>query len=71
MGRTRTPATKATVEVIGGARFVVSLMGDGQGNHVAEAVNDKTGERFVVRSENIDDAVIELAERVGIELRDA
>ena len=64
------PATKATIEVIGGAGFVVSIMGDGNGNHVVEAVNDKTGERFLVRSENIDDAVIELAEQVGIELRD-
>ena len=61
--------TKAILETIGGAGFTVSL-GAADGLSVVEAIDSETGERFVVRGDNLYAATVELAEEVGIELED-
>lgn len=62
--------TKALIEVIGDAGYVVMVGADSNGNSVVEATDEKTGERFVVRGDDRNTAVVALAERVGIELED-
>ena len=60
--------TKAILETIGVAGYAVSIGAD-NGLPVVEAIDNKTGERFVVRGE-LDEAAVELAEQVGVELED-
>ncbi len=61
--------TKAVVETIGAAGFTVQLYGkDGQSE--VEAVNEETGEAFVVRGDDLYLVVVELAQQCGIELED-
>ncbi len=60
---------KAVIETIGDAGFVVEI-GYTVGQPVVVAVNENTGERFVVRGEDLYEAVVELAEQVGIKLDD-
>lgn len=64
-----TPVTKSIIEVIGDAGFVVMLSHD-KGLHVIEATADDTGELFVVTGDDLYTTAIELAEQVGIELKD-
>ena len=61
--------TKALIETIGDSGFTVQL-GASMGQHVIEAVNQRTGEAFVVRGDDLYLAVVELAQQVGIELED-
>ena len=61
--------TKALTETIGAAGFAVQL-GASKGHHVVEAVNEQTGERFVVRGEDLYLTVVELAGQVGLELEE-
>ena len=61
--------TKALSETIGAAGFAVQL-GAFKGHHIVEAVNEQTGERFVVRGEDLYATVVELAGQVGIGLED-
>ena len=53
--------SKAILETVGGAGFVVSI-GWSEGKPVVEAIREGTGERFVVRSPHLCIAVVELAE---------
>ena len=59
--------TRAILETIGNAGFVVDLTGGSM-----TATDEKTGKRFIVRHppDEIDSAVMELAKQVGIELED-
>lgn len=66
----RDATTKALVEVISDAGYVVMIGADSNGNRVVEATDEKTGERFVVRGDNLYATVVELAQQVGIELED-
>ena len=60
--------TKAIIEVIDNAGYSVMTGADSDGNAVAEATDKTTGERFIVRADDLYAAVIELAQQVGIEL---
>ncbi len=61
--------TKAIIETIGAAGFTVQLYGQ-DGQNVVEAVNQETGETFVVRGDDLYLVVVELAQQCGIELED-
>ena len=61
--------TKAVIETIGDAGFVVMLSHD-NGLHVIEATAQDTGELFVVTGDDLYTTAIELAEQVGLELED-
>ena len=61
--------TKALIEVIGDSGFTVQLYG-ADGQDVIEAMNQRTGEMFVVRGDDLYLVVVELARQVGIELDD-
>lgn len=60
--------TKALIEVIGDSGVTVQLYA-ANGQHVIEAVNQRTGEAFVVRGDDLYTVVVELAQQVGIELK--
>ena len=57
--------SKAILETIGGAGYIV-VTGADNGQHVVEAIDQKTGERFIVRGPKLYEATMELAEQVGI-----
>ena len=59
--------TKAILETIGNTGYAVTTEAG-----KLTAVDEQSGERFIVRYERRDfyDAVVELAQRVGIELED-
>ena len=58
--------TKAILETIGAAGFNVNI----EANSVT-AIDQKTGERYIVRyADNLYDAVVELAQQIGIDLED-
>ncbi len=57
--------TKSLIEVIGDSGYDIQI-----GNNTIEAINKKTGERFIVRCSNLYEGSIELAQQVGIELED-
>ncbi len=61
--------TKALIETIGAAGFDVES-GTTDGLHVVKAVDRRTGERFVVRGDDLYTVVVELAQQCGIELED-
>ena len=61
--------TKAVIETIGGAGFVV-MLSHVNGFHVIEATAQDTGALFVVTGADLRTTAIELAEQVGIELED-
>ncbi len=63
------PVTKALIQTIGGAGYVVSTRND-DGRHAVEAKDTSTGEIFVVRADTLYDAAVELAQQVGVELED-
>ena len=62
------PTTKALIEIIGAAGYVVSIEADASKNMVVEAVNLDTDEEFTVRGEGLYLTAVELAVQVGIEL---
>ncbi len=62
--------TKAVLETIGDTGYTVMTGADRHGNAVVEATDDHTGEKFVVRTDDLYTAVVELAQQVGIELED-
>jgi len=57
--------TKSLIEVIGDSGYDIMIA-----NNVIEAIDHKTGERFIVRCSNLYDGSVELAQQVGIELED-
>ena len=61
------PVTKAILETIGNTGYTVTI----EAGRLT-AVDEQSGERFIVRHGRKDfyDAVVELAQRVGIELED-
>ena len=61
--------TKAVIETIGAAGYVVEV-GYVDALPVVVAVDEGTGERFVVRGSDLYETVVELAQQVGIELDD-
>jgi len=63
------PVTKCLIEVIGGAGFAVMLSYD-NGLPVIEAIAHDTGERFIVRGDDLYATTVELALQVGIDLED-
>ena len=60
--------TKALIEGIGDSGFTVQLCGV-DGRDVIEAMNQRTGEAFVVRRDDLYLAVVELAQQVGSSVR--
>ena len=64
------PTTKAPIETIGTAGYVVSIEADRDKNMIVETVNQSTSEVFVVRAAELYPAAVELAVQVGIELED-
>lgn len=60
------PVTKALIETIGDAGYVVQV-GASDGQHVIEAIREGTGERFVVRGDDLYRVAVELAEQAGID----
>ncbi len=63
-------STKALIETIGATDYAVMVCADSDGNKVVEATEKKTGERFVVRADDLYMAAIELAQQVGVDLED-
>ena len=61
------PISKAILETIGNAGYVITIEADR-----LTAVDNETGEQFIVRHGRDDsyDAVVELAQQVDIELED-
>ena len=57
--------TKSLIEVIGDCGYDIMI-----GHNTIEAIDKKTGERFIVRCSNLYDGSVELAQQVGIELQD-
>ena len=57
--------TKSLIQVIGDSGYDIMI-----GTNVIEAVDQVTGERFIIRCSNLYDGSIELAQQVGIELED-
>lgn len=57
--------TKSLIEVIGDGGYDIQI-----GSNTIEAIDQKTGERFIVRCSNLYDGSVELAQQVGIELED-
>lgn len=62
--------TKALVETIGNAGSLVMTGAAGDRNSVAEATDTKAGERYLVRADDLNRAVVDLARQVGIGLED-
>ncbi len=61
--------TRAVIETIGAAGYVVEV-GYSNALSVIAAVDERTGERFVVRGGDLYETAVELAVQVGIELED-
>jgi hypothetical protein len=61
--------TKALIATIGAAAYEVQL-GMADGLHAVEAIDQRSGETFVVRGDDLYRTVVELAQQVGIELED-
>ena len=61
---------KAIIETIGDAGLSVMTGADRHGNAIVEASDERIGEKFVVRADDLYTAVVELAQHVGIELDD-
>ena len=61
--------TKALIETIGNAGFAVQV-GGSDGRHVIEAIREMTGERFVVRGDDLYRVAVELSQQAGIDLED-
>lgn len=62
-------ATKALIELVGDNGYRVEI-GCTDGQPVVVAVDERTGERFVVRGDDLYETVCELAVQVGIALED-
>ena len=60
--------TKALIETIDDTGYMVMTGADSHGNSVVEATDERTGEKFVVRADDLYAAVVELAQQVGIDL---
>lgn len=63
------PSTQALIEVIGSAGYGVQV-GMANGLHAVEAVEQWSGETFVVLGDDLYRTVVELAQQVGVELED-
>jgi hypothetical protein len=63
--------TKTLIETISNAGYTVMTGADSDGNSVAEATDEATGEMFVVRPDDLYAAVVELAQQVGLDLEDS
>lgn len=61
--------TKALIETIGGAGYAV-VVGGANWYPCVEAIDGRTGERFIVRGADVHSAAVELAEQIGIDLED-
>ena len=61
--------TKAVIETIGGNGYRVEI-GYTDALPVVVAIDEQTGERFVVRGDDLYETVCEVAAQVGIELDD-
>lgn len=59
--------SKTSSDVFG---YSVMVGTDSDGNKVVEATDKETGERFVVRADDLHMAAVELAQQVGIDLSD-
>ena len=62
--------TKALIETIGNTGYEVSIMYDDDARPVVTAIDERTGESFIVRHADLYLAACELAEQVGIDLED-
>ena len=64
------PTTKALIETIGNVGYTVVLSVDYAGRQVVEAMDEHTGECFVVRGNDLYTVAVEVAVQVGIDLED-
>ena len=64
------PTTKALIETTGAAGYVIHLDHAGNGTMAVTAIDEKTGERWVVRDADLYAAVVQVAEKVGIDLHE-
>ena len=64
-----THTTRLLIEHVGAMGYTMT-MAHADGQDVVEAINDKTGERFVTRAVDLYEATCEVAAMVGIELED-
>jgi hypothetical protein len=62
--------TKATIETIGEAGYLVDIGVDDANQYVVTAVAYRGCERFIVRGPDLYAVTVELATQVGIELED-
>lgn len=62
--------TNTLIETIGDAGYSVMTGADSHGNSVAEATDERTGEKFVVRADDLYAAVVVLAQQVGVDVTD-
>ncbi len=62
--------TTALIETISNAGYSLMTGADSDGNSVVEATDERTGEKFVVRGDDLYTAVVELAQQVGLDLED-
>ena len=62
--------TKAILETIGDTGYTVMTGADSNGNSVVEATNESTGEKFVVRGDDLYATVVEFAQKVGVDVMD-
>ena len=61
--------TKSVIETIGDAGYAV-IVNAADGHPVVTAIDEKTGELFIVRGDNLYAAVVELAQQLGFGLDD-
>ncbi len=62
--------TKALIKTVGDAGYSVVTGADSHGNSVVEATEERTGEKFVVRADDLYTAVVVLAQQVGVDVMD-
>ena len=59
--------TKSLIETIGNVGYDIQI-GAEKGCHIIEAVEQETGERFIIRCSDLYEAAVELAQQIGFEL---
>ena len=61
--------TQSLIETIGNAGYDIQI-GSEKGCHIIETVDQESGERFIIRSSDLYEGAIELAQQIGFELEE-
>ncbi len=64
------PTTKALIETTGNVGYLITIGADENGLHIIDATDNRTGEYFVVRGDDLHTVARELAGQVGIEVKE-